>query len=41
MRWYEKSALLVDNVKRVSQSLFIGNGFEVSIDDMMKKFNGR
>ena len=40
-RWYEKAALLIDNVKKVSQHLFIWSGFSVSIDETTKKFKGR
>ena len=40
-RWYAKAALLIDNVKKVSQHLFIWSGFSVSIDETTKKFKGR
>ena len=36
-RWYEKSALIIDNVNKVSQSLYIWPGFSVFIFEMMMK----
>ena len=40
-RWYEKSALLVDNFNKVPQRLCRRPRFVVSIDEIMEKFKGR